>query len=64
MKRFLSGCIPALVCLSAHAEIPPEPPIESNPVGLIIFGVLFVGFCVGFMWMVWRKAKGSKDKKE
>jgi hypothetical protein len=63
MKKFLSGCIPALVCLSAHAELPPEPPIESNPVGMLIFGVLFVGFCVGFIWMIWRNKEG-KDKKE
>ena len=34
----------------------------SNTVGTIIFGVLFFGFCIGFVWMVWRNR--DKDKKK
>jgi hypothetical protein len=61
MKRFLScliACLPAL----AYAQAPAEPPAESNPIGTIIFGVLFVGFCIVFAWMVWRNK--SKDQNE
>ena len=36
--------------------------LESDPMGTIIFGVLFVGFCVVFAWMVWRN-KGKKEDK-
>jgi hypothetical protein len=61
MTRFLSGLSLFLFYCFAHAEtaaetVPDEP---TNMVGVIIFGVLFVGFCVGFMWMVY-----SADKKK
>jgi len=46
---------------SAHAQTP-EPPVQSNTLATIIFLVLFVGFCAGFVWMVWRnKDKGKKE---
>jgi threonine/homoserine/homoserine lactone efflux protein len=62
MKRILSAWITFALALSAHAQSPVvEPPPEFNAVGTIIFGVLFVGFCVGFMWMVWRKDKNKKE---
>ena len=62
MKRILSTWI-ALSPLSAHAQTPAvEPSVDFNPVGTIIFGVLFVGFCIGFVWMVWRNR--DKDKKK
>ena len=61
MKRFLPGFIAFSLLLPAHAQTP-EPPVESNTVGTIIFLVLFVGFCAGFVWMVWRnKDKGKKE---
>ncbi len=59
MKRFLPGFIAFSLLLPAHAQAP-EPPVESNALGTIIFLVLFVGFCVGFVWMVWRKDKEKK----
>ena len=59
MKRFLPGLIAFSLLLPAHAQAP-EPPVESNALGTIIFLVLFVGFCVGFVWMVWRKDKEKK----
>jgi hypothetical protein len=60
MKRFLPG-LTAFLLASANAQTP-EPPVESNPMGTIIFAVLFVGFCVVFVWMVWRnKDKGKKQ---
>ena len=49
--------------LSAFAQDQaPEPPLESHPIGMIVFVVLFVGFCVVFAWMVWRNK--DKEKKE
>ncbi len=59
MERFLPGFIAFSLLLPAHAQAP-EPPVESNTLGTIIFLVLFVGFCVGFVWMVWRKDKEKK----
>ena len=35
--------------------------MESSPIATIVFIALFVAFCVGFAWLVWRN-KG--DKKE
>jgi hypothetical protein len=58
MKRFLTGSIACFLLGSAHAQAP-EPAVEPNTLATSIFLVLFVGFCVGFVWMVWRK----KDKK-
>lgn len=67
MKRILSAWIALslllLLSLSAHAQTPAaEPPADTNPVGMIIFAVLFFGFCIGFVWMVWRNR--NKEKKE
>jgi hypothetical protein len=59
MKRYLSAPVTLLWLASAHAQAP-EPPVESHPVGTIVFVVLFVGFCVVFAWMVWR----NKDKEK
>ena len=61
MKRFLPGFIAFSLLLPAHAQAP-EPPAEFNTLGTIIFVVLFVGFCAGFTWMVWRNK--DKEKKE
>jgi hypothetical protein len=60
MKRILPGLI-ALLPLAAFADAPAEPPLEPHPMATIVFIVLFVGFCVVFAWMVWRK---KEDKKE
>ncbi len=45
--------------LQAAADVAAEPPLETNTTGLVVFGVLFVGFCVGILWMMW---KGGKKK--
>lgn len=58
MKRLLAGSIATFLFASAHAQAP-EPAVEPNTLGMAVFLVLFVGFCLGFVWMVWRK----KDKK-
>jgi hypothetical protein len=61
MNRFLPGFIALSLLLPAHAQTP-EPPVESNTLSTIIFLVLFVGFCAGFVWMVWRN-KNKENKK-
>jgi hypothetical protein len=57
-SAYLSTLLALFVCTSVRAETL-EPKIESSPVAMIVFFVIFVGFCAGFAWMVWRK----KDKK-
>jgi hypothetical protein len=62
MKRFLAGLITLLPVAAAYADAPPEPPLEPHPMATIVFLVLFVGFCVVFAWMVWRKKAGKKEE--
>ncbi len=62
MNRILLALPLALVQLSAYADVAPEPPAETNYLGTIIFGILFVGLCIGFVWMVWRNDKIQKRK--
>jgi len=59
MKTFLAGSIAYFPFASALAQAP-EPAVEPNTLATAIFLVLFVGFCAGFAWMVWR----NKDKKK
>jgi hypothetical protein len=59
MNKYLSASIAMLLCTSVRAESL-EPAIESSPIATIAFIVLFVGFCAGFAWMVWR----NRDKKK
>jgi hypothetical protein len=61
MKRILPGLIALLPFASAFADAPAEPPLEPHPMATIVFLALFVGFCVVFAWMVWRK---KTDKPE
>ncbi len=61
MKRLLAGSIASFLFASARAQAP-EPAGEPNTLATAIFLVLFVGFCVGLVWMVWRnKDKGTKE---
>jgi hypothetical protein len=62
MKRFLAGSIAFFLFASAHAVEVPEPTIEPNNFATAVFLVLFVGFCVGFAWMVWRKKDDKRTK--
>ena len=61
MKRFLAGSIASLLLASARAQAP-EPAVEPNTLATAIFLVLFVGFCAGFVWMVWRNREKNKTK--
>lgn len=68
MHRLLSGTALFLWLSYALAQsgTAPEPPPESHPIALIVFGVLFVGFCVGIVWLIWRggKSESTGEKKE
>ena len=64
MTRILSGLSLFFLYCSARAQpaaanVPEEP---TNTTGVIIFLVLFVGFCVGFIWMVYAADKKKKEK--
>jgi hypothetical protein len=66
MARLLSALSLLLIYGSAFAEIAPEPPPQANTLGFILFGVLFVVMCVGFVWLViWNdKKQKAKEGKE
>ncbi len=61
MKGFLAGSIASFLSASAHAQAP-GPAVEPNTLATAIFLVLFVGFCAGFAWMVWRNKDKKKEK--
>jgi membrane protein DedA with SNARE-associated domain len=65
MKRFLAGllALPMAALAQTAGQAAPEPPVEAHPIGTIVFVVLFVGFCVVFVWMVWRNKGKKEDQK-
>jgi hypothetical protein len=66
MTRSLSALLPFILAVrSAHAEIAgANPPAdETNLVGTALFIALFVAFCAGFAWYVWRNEQKAKQKK-
>ena len=62
MARVLSGFLLLLLLCSAYAE---DAAVESSGLAsTIIFLILFVGSCVGFIWLVWRNEQKAKQKRE
>ncbi len=63
MARFLAYLLPLLVLSSVcAADVQDAPVPESvNWIGIIIFLVIFVGGSVGFIWMVFRNDKKTKE---
>jgi hypothetical protein len=64
MTRILSGLSLFLFYCCAYAEtaaanVPNDA--TASPTVVIIFVVLFVGCCVGFMWMVYAADKKKKQ---
>ncbi|MBI4292565.1 MAG: hypothetical protein HY661_13905 [Betaproteobacteria bacterium] len=61
MVKILSGLLLFLPLCSAFA-VAENPPAEgSGSLGTIIFGIVFLAFCIGFIWMIWRQEKKSKQ---
>ena len=40
-----------------------EPPLEENKMGVVIFAVLFFGFCIAIVWYIWRAEKKKQNQK-
>ena len=64
MARLPSALCMLLACSSAFAQTAPaaEPAEEGNMLGFIIFAVLFVGICVGFVLLMTRNERKNKAK--
>jgi len=64
MTRFLSGLFLFLFYCSAYAEIAVAnvPAEQSNATGFILFSILFLALCVGFVWLVIWNDKKQKEK--
>jgi len=58
MMRFLCGALLALASWSAYAQSPAEPPVEhASPVTVIIFIVVFLAACVGYVGYTWWRGR-------
>jgi hypothetical protein len=66
MAKLFSALFLFLLSFGAYADAPADAPIPAtNMVGIVIFGLLFVGMCVGFFWYLWlneRKRKQTGNK--
>ena len=63
MTRLLSALFPLLVFCSAYAEDIKDapPPATTDVMGIVIFFVLFVGSCIGFIGYMWWRHKHNKE---
>lgn len=66
MTRFFTAVISILLTVSAYAQgAAPEEPIQAaSGYATVIFIVLFIGFCVGIVWMMMRSGKKEKTQEE
>ena len=64
MTRFLCGMSLFLFYCSAYAQTAAANPPEetASPTAVIVFVVLFVACCVGFVWMVYSAERKKKAK--
>ncbi len=62
MTRFLSGWSLLLFYCSAYAQTAANDPEPASSTAVIIFVVLFVVCCVGFVWMVYTAEKRKKKQ--
>jgi hypothetical protein len=62
--KLLAALVLALLHTVTYAQdVAANAPVEeSNLLGTIAFGIIFVGLCIGFIWLVWRNDKKQKKK--
>jgi len=62
--KLLTALLLALLHGGASAQgVPATAPVEaSNLLGTAVFGIVFIGMCVGFVWFVWWNDKKQKLK--
>jgi hypothetical protein len=62
MKKIVSGLMLSLLALPALAEdaaVMPAPQLDANPMGLILFALVFVGMIGGFAAYIWVKERNK-----
>jgi len=68
MAKLVSSLYLLLCSFQVYAQNGPQDvaPAETNTTGIITFGVLFFGMCIGFVWYMWynEKKKGQDQKPE
>jgi hypothetical protein len=66
MATFLARLVPLFMLLgSAYASEPQDLPPQAGMVSVIIFLVLFVGLCVGFVaYFFWKERKPKQGDQE
>ena len=66
MTRILSA--PYLLLFSysfAFAQAAPEAPEPTVSVWwVVVFGILFFGFCIGVGWLMWKSGRATPDTNE
>lgn len=53
-----------LLARAADVDVPPPPPADVSPWGMIIFGLLFIGMIVGFGAFIWYKERARKQNSQ
>lgn len=61
LARLLPASVLMALAAAAQAVTEPEPPVEQHPIGLAVFALLFIGFCVGMVWMIYRSNSKKTD---
>ncbi len=61
LARLLPAGVLMTLAAVAQAVTEPEPPLEQHPIGIAVFALLFVGFCVGMVWMIYRSNSKKPD---
>jgi UDP-N-acetylmuramyl pentapeptide phosphotransferase/UDP-N-acetylglucosamine-1-phosphate transferase len=64
MMRLLYSFLLALATCCAYAQSSvAEPPVEhASPVVVVIFVVVFIAGCVGFVWYTWHSGRKNQEK--
>ena len=64
MVRLLSGFLLVLASCCAYAQSTADAPAEhASPVAVVIFVVLFIGACVGYVAYTWWNGR-KKEQRE